>query len=297
MESSDDDGDAHTAAFTRMLFVLVLLFPALQKKTTDFKPPVIRTVFAEKPPALPTPPVVQKKKAPVKKKKVYITFDDGPNKGTKNVYHIVRDEQVPVTFFIVGEHVFASVGQSRMWDSLKMAEQIAICNHSYTHANGRYEKFYNDPEAVVDDFRRAQDSLQFDNAIIRTPGRNIWRIDSLKFTDIRKSTAAADSLQKAGFVIMGWDLEWHFDHKTMRVTSTGAKMVESIDSIFRTNRTRSPGHLVLLAHDQAYVQSGDSLELRQFLQLLKQKDEYEVCLATAYPGVSRPLADSVVVPQ
>src|SRR5688572_15329468 len=34
-----------------------------------------------------------------KKKKIYLTFDDGPNKGTKNVLDIVKDEKIPVTFF------------------------------------------------------------------------------------------------------------------------------------------------------------------------------------------------------
>src|ERR1044071_7872517 len=52
--------------------------------------------------------------APVKKKKkkIYLTFDDGPNKGTQNVLDIVKDEEVPVTFFIVGEHVYASTKQN-----------------------------------------------------------------------------------------------------------------------------------------------------------------------------------------
>ena len=74
--------------------------------------------------------------APVKKKKkkIYLTFDDGPNKGTQNVLDIVKGENIPVTFFIVGEHVFASVNQNNTWDSLQMAKQVEICNHSYTHA-------------------------------------------------------------------------------------------------------------------------------------------------------------------
>ena len=44
-----------------------------------------------------------------KKKKIYLTFDDGPNKGTQNVLDIVKDEKIPVTFFIIGEHVYASI--------------------------------------------------------------------------------------------------------------------------------------------------------------------------------------------
>jgi len=151
------------------------------------------------------PPLPKKKH----KKRLYLTFDDGPNKGTKNVLHIVQDEQVPVTFFIVGEHVFASHAQAQLWDSLQMSRHIAICNHSYSHANNRYEKYYQSPDSVVADFKRTQDSLGLDNPIVRTPGRNIWRIDTLRFTDLKKSAAAADSLQQAGFVrealaLIGW---------------------------------------------------------------------------------------------
>jgi len=226
--------------------------------------------------------------APVKKKKkkIYLTFDDGPNKGTRNVLDIVKDENIPVTFFIVGEHVFASLNQKTTWDSLQMAKQIEICNHSYTHAHNKYEEFYESPDSVVADFQRAHDSLDLKNNIVRTPGRNTWRIDSLQFTDLKKSKAAVDSLQKAGFIVMGWDLEWHYDHKEMTVKNSADELLKQIDSVFHHKRTKSPEHLVLLAHDQVYGKTKDSFELRQFIQKLKLKDEYELSLATNYPGAS-----------
>jgi peptidoglycan-N-acetylglucosamine deacetylase len=140
----------------------------------------------------------------------------------------------------------------------------------------------------VADFQRAHDSLQLSNAIVRTPGRNIWRLDSLQYTDLKRSAAAADSLQKAGFIVMGWDLEWHYDHRTMSVTTPAENLVAQIDSVFARGKTRQPDHLVLLAHDQVYHKSADSFQLRQFLQLLKKKEDYELVLATAYPGAARP---------
>jgi hypothetical protein len=182
-----------------------------------------------------------------------------------------------------------------MWDSLKMAQEIELCNHSYCHANGRYEKYYQSPDSVVKDFERTQDSLQFDNTIARTPGRNIWRVDTLRFTDLKKSAAAADSLQSAGFVLMGWDLEWQFDHKTMSVTTTAEKMIAAIDSAFKKNRTRCKDHLVVLAHDQVYAKSYDSMELRLFLQMLKQRDDYELSLVSDYPGTDKAIPDSLKI--
>lgn len=227
-------------------------------------------------------------KAPVKKKKkkIYLTFDDGPNKGTRNVLDIVKDEKIPVTFFIVGEHVYASVNQNITWDSLLATQGIDLCNHSYSHADGKYEKFYQSPDSVISDFQRAQDSLQLTNNIVRTPGRNMWRMDSIQFTDLKKSKAAVDSLQKAGFTVMGWDLEWHYDHKDLSVKNTADDVIRQIDSVFSNKKTKSTDHLVLLAHDQVYQKSKDSIELRQLIQKLKMKDEYELSLATSYPGAS-----------
>lgn len=290
METSDD-GDSDTAAtLTKAAIIALFLLPlACYKK--PFKESWEHHFSQEVKQEPKASSSVVKKKP--KKKKLYLTFDDGPNKGTKNVLSIVKDEKVPVSFFIVGEHVFASLSQQQQWDSLRMAEQIELCNHSFCHANGRYEKYYQSPDSVVKDFERTQDSLGLDNRIARTPGRNIWRIDTLQFTDLKKSKAAADSLEKAGFDLMGWDVEWHFDHKTMSVTTTAEKMIAHIDSVFKSNKTKSPDHLVVLAHDQAYVKSNDSMELRLFLQLLKQRDDYEFSLVTEYPGAAKKLPDSL----
>ena len=110
-------------------------------------------------------------------------------------------------------------------------------------------------------------------------------MDSIQFTDLKKSKAAVDSLQKAGFIVMGWDLEWHFD-KDLALTNTADEVIKQIDSAFNNKKTKSTDHLVILAHDQVYYKSKDSTELRQFIQKLKLKDEYELSLATSYPGAS-----------
>ncbi len=247
-------------------------------------------------------PVVKKPKPVVvakpqkKKKKIYLTFDDGPNKGTMNVLDIVKEEDVPVTFFIVGEHVFASVGQNQAWDSLKMAKNIELCNHSYTHAlHNHYDKFYQRPDTVVKDMQRAKEKILPENDIVRTPGRNSWRIDSLHFTDIKKSKSAIDSLQKAGFVVFGWDLEWHYDPKTLALKNTADELLNQIDSLFNSDKTKTKDNMVILAHDQVYQKSSDSFQLRDFIQKLKKKDDYELALASSYPGVIKEKVDSLKI--
>ncbi|MDB5251314.1 MAG: hypothetical protein JWP27_483 [Flaviaesturariibacter sp.] len=279
--SSDDDGDAATA-LPRLLLLCASLFFSCHQPRHEVRHPLLKPL--SKPVAAAKKP---KPKAPQKsrRKKLYFTFDDGPNRGTRNVMDIVRDEGVPVTFFVVGEHVFASTAQNRVWDSLRIAEHIAVCNHSYSHANGRYEKYYSNPDSVVSDFRRTQDSLGLDNPIVRTPGRNIWRVDTLRFTDLKKSAAAADSLQGAGFVVMGWDLEWEYDHRTLSVSTSADELARRIDSAFAHGRMKLDGHLIVLAHDQVYQHPADSQQLRMLLQLLKKKGDYDFEMMTSYPLV------------
>jgi len=252
-------------------------FYRTEKHFSNFKQPLAET---------DTVVTVSKKELrPVKKKKtIYLTFDDGPNKGTRNVMRIVKQENIPVTLFVIGEHVYGSRYQSAIYDSVSNDELFEIANHSYTHAfENRFDKFYAVPDSAVKDFIRCADSLQLTSRIIRTPGKNIWRTDSISSTDIKRSTAAADSLQSKGFRAVGWDLEWHFNDQ-QRLVQSMDQMLNEVDSVFTNNKTKTVDHLVLLAHDQVYANSEDSASLQNFIIRLKGKDEYNFETVSEYPG-------------
>lgn len=221
------------------------------------------------------------------KKKIYLTFDDGPNAGTMNVLKAVQEEQVPVTFFVVARHVYDSPWQSKTWDSLKADPAIELCNHSYSHAGNRYTRFYSNPQKVIADFRRSRDSLQFSNRIARMPGRNAWRIDSIVHTDVKESRKAIDSLHLAGFDIIGWDLEWHFDHRTFVPDADTALLFRRMQNLLNDSATKTPGHLVLLVHDQAFRTETDVQLLKAVLASLKNNLDYELRLASTYPGMMK----------
>jgi peptidoglycan-N-acetylglucosamine deacetylase len=224
--------------------------------------------------------------SPVKKKKtIYLTFDDGPNKGTQKMMHIVNEEQVPVTLFIVGQHVYGSKEQTAIFDSVMNSKYFEIANHSYTHAfENKFAKFYTLPESVIKDFIRCADSLRLTANIIRTPGRNIWRTANITSTDIKTSKPAADSLFAGGFTEVGWDLEWHYDNQ-LKLQNDSDEMLQQVDSMFAHAKTKTPNHLVLLAHDQVYADASDSTELHQFIIKLKAKDEYNFEMVSKYPGL------------
>ncbi len=222
-----------------------------------------------------------------KKKTIYLTFDDGPNKGTKNMMHIVQDEEIPVTLFIVGEHVYGSKEQTAIFDSIVKCKYFEIANHSFTHAfQNKYAKFYQVPDSVVKDFKRCADSLRLTANIIRTPGRNIWRTNSINSTDIKSSAATADSLFANGFIVAGWDLEWHYD-SNFKLKNSSDEMMLQVDSMFTHARTKTTDHLVLLAHDQVYQDPCDSAELRQFIIKLKAKNEYNFEVVSKYPYLKK----------
>jgi len=285
--SSDDDGDPAASLNFRIVLSTIFLSTSFLLICTRTTKQPAKKIFAVAKPA-PKKEVVKKTVAkPVKKKKkIYLTFDDGPNKGTQNVLDILQQENVPATFFIVGEHVFMSKDQAATWDSLLQAKNIQLCNHSYTHAHNKYQKFYEQPEEVVKDVEMTKEKCLPDNYIVRAPGRNAWRIDSLHFTDIQKSKAAIDSLQSAGFIVMGWDLEWHYDPKTLILKTSADEMLHQVDSMFARNKTKLRDNLVLLAHDQVYKSSADSQQLREFVQKIKLKDDYELSTVNSYPAIA-----------
>ncbi|HMD00223.1 MAG TPA: polysaccharide deacetylase family protein [Ferruginibacter sp.] len=238
----------------------------------------------------PQPIVAKTASAPGSKKKkktIYLTFDDGPNKGTKKMMHVVEEEEIPVTLFIIGEHVYESKSQTEAFDSAIHSRYFEIANHSYTHAfNNKYAKFYQVPDSALNDFKRCADSLHLTANIIRCPGRNIWRMDKINSTDLKASEAAADSFYAKGFKEVGWDLEWQYD-KDLKLKQTSDDMVKAVDNMFARNRTKTPGNLVILAHDQVFADDADSTELSQFIKKLKAKNEYDFETVGNYPGIKK----------
>lgn len=283
--SADDEGEPERSAqyLNPAIFFILFFFachPPLnpQEERKQMKP------------ALPdsTAKQIVKQKPKKKKKTIYITFDDGPNKGTSEVLRIVNEEQLPVSFFVVGEHVYGSNRQQQQWDSLLACPYAEIYNHSYTHANhNSFVSFYKNDSAVVADFKRCHDSLHLTTTIARTPGRNIWRTPMITATDIAKSKAAADSLYQSGFTIVGWDAEWYFTHDSLKLKQTAEEMFQQVDSLISHQKTKTPGHIVLLTHDQSFADSTDASQLQKFMRLVKTREEYGVEFLSRYPGLKQ----------
>lgn len=229
------------------------------------------------------PVLIQRTRQP--KKFIYLTFDDGPNRGTRAVYETFRALQAPVSFFIVGQHVSDSREQRQLFETLAADSTVEICNHSFSHAGNRYNRFYEDSNGVVADFRKADSLLRPPSRIVRMPGRNAWRLGRIRVTDVTESKAAIDAVAHAGFQVMGWDIEWTFNHKSMAPDADTGLLLRRIYNLLESDKTHTPGHLVLLAHDQAFRDSAYLPLLQGFVQSLRQQENWELVLASRYPGL------------
>lgn len=86
--------------------------------------------------------------------KVYLTFDDGIQAGTREVLEILKEAGVKATFFLIGMELRYAYRRNRT-KFLKSLEDIyenhIIGNHSYSHANFYYSGYYSNNGVLIDD--------------------------------------------------------------------------------------------------------------------------------------------------
>ena len=205
---------------------------------------------------------------------IYLTFDDGPLLGTNNVLEVLEEENVDATMFFVGKHIL------RKRHTFKKASEmsnILVANHTYSHANGRYTRFYNNGEKLVKDIDKTQDLIG-GAKYQRLAGRNVWRVPGVFRNDygLRKKRREREAscyncVAREGYFIYGWDIEWRFSHKTGRPLWNAKKMARKIDRCYRKGRVAQKGKLVLLAHDFMFrSRFGGKRELRKLIALLRK---------------------------
>ncbi len=222
------------------------------------------------------------------KPKIYLTFDDGPNPGTRIVIDILKEQKVPATFYMIGVHRYGSPIQQALWKEVNTYPQFEVVNHSFTHAYyNNFAKYYADVNGSVNDFVRNHDSLKFNNTIIRAPGSNVWRLQGTyidhKFKD---RTLIMDSLYKLGYYITGWDWEWtHYKNKARQ---TPDQLLSEINGMFASNKyLNKPNHLVLLTHDMIFADTADAAKLKDFIIKLKAVPNIEFRVISQYPGAEK----------
>ena len=87
-------------------------------------------------------------------KRVFLTFDDGPSPTTELVLDVLKEQQVPATFFVI-----AAPNNEKYLPILRrtVAEGHEIALHSCTH---EYSEIYKSPAAYWADLRRLREKLE-----------------------------------------------------------------------------------------------------------------------------------------
>lgn len=103
----------------------------------------------------------------VERKKVYLTFDDGPSKYTEEILKILKEEDVKATFFVIGRE--GEVFANRYRAIVDQGHTLAM--HAYEHD---YKKIYESLDAFAEDMKKLQNYLEkttgVKSTIYRFPG-------------------------------------------------------------------------------------------------------------------------------
>ena len=204
---------------------------------------------------------------------LYLTFDDGPMRGTEAVLKILEEENVDATMFLVAGNVVRNL---HLFKKELLMPNVMVANHTYSHASGHYAHFYSNKYNVLCDVEHAQ-MLIGGRKYLRLAGRNVWRVPGKERDDygIKKRRREIerrdyDALKRDGFFIYGWDVEWHFDRKG-KMRGSAEEMANHVESVLRRNRTVKKGKVVLLAHDFMFRNSHSVNELRKFVKIMKSR--------------------------
>ena len=216
----------------------------------------------------------------IKEKIALLTFDDGPLKSTKNILEVISEENIPVSMFFIGHQIenFKSI-----YEEALSFPNITIGNHTYSHANNKYIKFYSNPVLVVEDVKKANILLSNDRKSktssaflpIRLAGRNVFRLPTITKNDnmIEEKQREIeligyDDIYKEGFYIYGWDLEWSYE-KNGKPIQTPNEIYESMEKVYIRN-SETTNKVVLLMHDFMFTNNFNGKEnLKTLIGLLK----------------------------
>lgn len=202
-------------------------------------------------------------------KYIYLTFDDGPLNGSENINSVILAERLKINVFLVGEHVEKN---KQMDNYYKMYEQnpfIESYNHSYSHAQDKYKFFYSNPLNVLEDIKKNEQLLNLKYKIVRLPGRNMWRIGDRKKDDGVSGSDAANLLEKNGYKLYGWDIEWQHNAKTGTPIQSVDEMTKEIENLLQTGNSFTKDHIVILIHDEMFQKKWEESELKQLIDKLK----------------------------
>ena len=225
---------------------------------------------------------------PDKRTNIYLTIDDGPSAASFYLNNMIVADSVYLTMFVIGDSVFQNKGNSIFYELYRLNPFVEIGNHSYSHANGRYQQYYQNSPNVIEDFCRNADTLHIPHKIARMPGRNTWRINGRQRTDLADDTASADGLALKGYRVFGWDIEWKYKKDSIQSADT---LMAAIDKMNSRKNSFTPGNIVILCHESMFMKPANRIQFDRLVKRLRQSPRYQMRTLSQYPAVNYQLAN------
>lgn len=171
----------------------------------------------------------------VDKKRVFLTFDDGPTQSvTPFILDLLKQENIKATFFVLGNRVKANP------DIIKreFEEGHYIANHGYSH---KYSDIYKDIQNVLNEYnyteqciKEALENENYNSRIFRFPGGSTGGY----YRNIKKQ--AKQVLRENGIV----SLDWNCLSKDAEGAKTKEELLKNVIDTMKDKKS-----VVILMHD------------------------------------------------
>lgn len=185
----------------------------------------------------------------------YLTFDDGPTKKvTPKILDILKENNVPATFFVVGKHV------KEHPEIVKRAyeEGHFIANHGYNHDN---KKLYLSKESFLSEIRNTD--IEIGKAIgISNYCSHVFRFPNGFMSSIYKSQKekAISYLEELNYIY----IDWNCLNKDSEKKYSKSQLLNNLKKT-----SKDKGTLVILMHDTGDVNNTFDV-LEDSINFLKQ---------------------------
>ncbi|MBR5336476.1 MAG: polysaccharide deacetylase [Lachnospiraceae bacterium] len=209
------------------------------------------------------------------KRKVYLTFDDGPSENTEAILEVLAKYNVKATFFVVGKE---DEGLKPLYKKI-VDSGNSIGLHSYSH---KYSVLYKSLEDFEADFHKIQDYVKsitgVKTVLYRFPGGSSNQVSDVDMKDLIRF------LKEEGVVYFDWN-DATGDASTTKYTVT--QLVNN--AISGLNKE---GDTILLMHDANT--KGTTVEaLPLIIEKLKAMDVEIVPIDMSTQPIQHISADSV----
>lgn len=168
------------------------------------------------------------------KKRVYLTFDDGPSSNTEAILEVLKEYNIKATFFVVGKEDETSIELYR-----KIIEEgHTLGMHSYTH---QYSIIYQSVEKFSQDVERLQTLLKNvtgqEVKLYRFPGGSSNMVSNIGMEEFIKE------LKKEGITYFDWNVS------SGDATSKDLEPEELVENVLQDVKIYNTS--IVLMHDAA----------------------------------------------